>query len=182
GFTAEGAKTVIPAEATAKVSLRLPPGLTPDAVLPLLERRVAQLCPRGVTMTVRIVHGGDPVFVPLDNVYMRAAERALEAEWGRPPVFERSGGSIPIGALFDSVLHAPVIFMGTGLPDDNIHAPNEKYSIPNFYHLIRQAIRFLDILGSDPAILSRPGTSGKAGKYGKNGKARRSPLKGGRNS
>jgi acetylornithine deacetylase/succinyl-diaminopimelate desuccinylase-like protein len=157
GFVAEGAKTVIPAEATAKVSLRLPPGLTPGMVLPWLERRVAELCPRGVTMTVRFIHDGDPVLVPLDNVYMRAAERALEAEWGRPPVFERSGGSIPVGALFDSELHAPVIFAGTGLPDDNIHAPNEKYSIPNFYHLIRQSIRFLDLVGSDPVILSRPG-------------------------
>jgi acetylornithine deacetylase/succinyl-diaminopimelate desuccinylase-like protein len=172
GFTAEGAKTVIPAEATAKVSLRLPPGLTPDAVVPLLERRVAQLCPPGVTITVRTVHGGDPVFVPLDNVYMRAAERALEQEWGRPPVFERSGGSIPIGALFDSVLHAPVIFMGTGLPDDNIHAPNEKYAIANFYHLIRQAIRFLEILGSDPAVLARPGTSVKAPKRTQSGHTR----------
>jgi acetylornithine deacetylase/succinyl-diaminopimelate desuccinylase-like protein len=157
GFTAEGAKTVIPAEATAKVSLRLPPGLTPEQVFPWLQERVAELCPRGVSMAVRFIHGGDAVFVPLDNVYMRAAERALEAEWGRPPVFERSGGSIPVGALFDSELHTPVIFIGTGLPDDNIHAPNEKYSIPNFYHLIRQTVRFLDLLGSDPAILSRPG-------------------------
>ncbi|HKB48287.1 MAG TPA: hypothetical protein VKC57_11360, partial [Ktedonobacterales bacterium] len=88
--------------------------------------------------------------------FMRAAERALEQEWGRAPVFERSGGSIPVGALFDSVLHVPVIFMGTGLPDDNVHAPNEKYHVPNFYHLIGQAIRFLAIVGSDPAILSRP--------------------------
>lgn len=156
GFVADGAKTVIPAEATAKVSLRLPSGLRPGEVLPWLERRVAELCPPGVTMKVTLVHGGDAVLVPLDNVYMRAAEQALQQEWGVPPIFERSGGSIPVGALFDSVLHAPIIFMGTGLPDDNIHAPNEKYSLPNFYHLIRQAVRFLDIVGSDPAILSRP--------------------------
>lgn len=156
GFVAEGAKTVIPAEATAKVSLRLPPGLRPAEVLPLLQRRVAELTPPGVTMTVATTHGGDAVLVPLDNVYMRAAEQALQQEWGVPPVFERSGGSIPVGALFDSVLHTPIIFMGTGLPDDNVHAPNEKYSIPNFYHLIRQAVRFLDIVGTDPAIVSRP--------------------------
>ncbi|MGZ3599177.1 MAG: M20/M25/M40 family metallo-hydrolase, partial [Ktedonobacterales bacterium] len=156
GFVAEGAKTVIPAEATAKVSLRLPPGLRPAEVLPWLQRRVAELTPPGVTMTVTMIHGGDAVLVPIDNVYMRAAEQALQQEWGVPPVFERSGGSIPVGALFDSVLHAPIIFMGTGLPDDNVHAPNEKYSIPNFYHLIRQAVRFLDIVGTDPAIVSRP--------------------------
>ena len=128
GFTAEGAKTVIPAEAPAKVSLRLPPDLTPAEVFPWLQQRVAELTPRGVTITVHKIHGGDAVLVPIDNVYIRAAERALEDEWGTPPVFERSGGSIPVGALFDSELHAPVIFIGTGLPDDNIHAPNEKYS------------------------------------------------------
>jgi acetylornithine deacetylase/succinyl-diaminopimelate desuccinylase-like protein len=156
GFVGDGAKTVIPAEATAKVSLRLPPELHPEAVLPLLRKRVAELCPPGVTMEVELIHGGEGVLVPLDNVYMRAAERALEQEWGRPVVYERSGGSIPVGALFTSVLGVPVIFMGTGLPDDNIHAPNEKYHLPNFYHLIRQAIRFLEIAGSDPAILARP--------------------------
>ncbi|WIG61261.1 MAG: dipeptidase [Ktedonobacterales bacterium] len=169
GFVDEGAKTVIPAEATAKVSLRLPPGLRPMDVLPMLRKRVAELCPPGVKMEVRLIHGGDAVLVPLENVYLRAAERALEQEWGRPPVFERSGGSIPVGALFDSELHAPIVFMGTGLPDDNIHAPNEKYHIPNFYHLIRQAIRFLDIIGSDPAIVSRPGSAGASAKA--NGKA-----------
>lgn len=172
GFVEEGAKTVIPAEATAKVSLRLPPGLRPADVLPLVERRVAELCPPGVTMTVRNIHGGDAVLVPLDNVFMRAAEKALEQEWGRPPVFERSGGSIPVGALFDSELHVPIIFMGTGLPDDNIHAPNEKYHLPNFYHLIRQAIRFLEIIGGDPAIVARPGSAatGRA-----NGRKRAAP-------
>jgi acetylornithine deacetylase/succinyl-diaminopimelate desuccinylase-like protein len=164
GFVGEGAKTVIPAEAHAKVSLRLPPGLRPAEVLPLLQRRVAELCPPGVRMDVELIHGGDAVLVPLDNLYMRAAEQSLEQEWGTPPVFERSGGSIPIGALFDSVLHVPVIFMGTGLPDDNIHAPNEKYSLPNFYHLIRQAVRFLGILGGDPAILARPGQMSANGK------------------
>ncbi len=161
GFVEEGAKTVIPAEATAKVSLRLPPGLRPAEVFELLRKRVAELTPPGVTTAVRMIHGGDAVLVPLDNVFMRAAERALEQEWGRPPVLERSGGSIPVGALFDSVLHVPVVFMGTGLPDDNLHAPNEKYSIPNFYHLINQAIRFLEIIGTDPAIVARPGTAGK---------------------
>ncbi len=107
-------------------------------------------------MTVHEINGGDAVLVPVDNIFMRAAEQALEQEWGTPPAYERSGGSIPVGALFDSELHVPIIFMGTGLPDDNIHAPNEKYHIPNYYHLIRQVIRFLEIVGSDPAILSRP--------------------------
>jgi acetylornithine deacetylase/succinyl-diaminopimelate desuccinylase-like protein len=158
GFVEEGAKTVIPAKAVAKVSLRLPPELSPAEVLPLLKKHVAALCPPGVTMTVSSIHSGDGVNVPLDSVYMRAAERALEQEWGRPPVYEREGGSIPIAALFSQLLHAPVVMAGTGLPDDNIHAPNEKYHVPNFYHNIRQAIRYLDILGQDPAVLARPGT------------------------
>ncbi|HEX8983273.1 MAG TPA: dipeptidase [Ktedonobacterales bacterium] len=156
GFVDEGAKTVIPAEAVAKVSLRLPPELLPEEVLPLLQKRVAELCPEGVTITVRNIHGGYGVSVPLDNVYVRAAEQALEQEWGTAPVFEREGGSIPIAALFDQILHAPVVLMGTGLPDDNVHAPNEKYSLKNYYHNIRQAARFLDIVGSDPAVLARP--------------------------
>jgi len=167
GFTSAGAKTVIPAEATAKVSLRLPPGLRPAEVASLLKKRVAELCPPGVRMEVHTIHGGDAVLVPIDSVFMRAAARALEQEWGRPPVYERSGGSIPVGALFDSKLHAPVIFMGTGLPDDNLHAPNEKYHIPNFYHLIRQAIRFLEIVGTDPAILASPERSRRAAANGK---------------
>lgn len=156
GFVDEGAKTVIPARAVAKVSLRLPPELLPGDVLPLLRKRVAELCPPGVTMTVNEVHGGEGVNVPLDNVYVRAAERAAEQEWGRAPVFEREGGSIPIAALFTQVLGAPVILLGTGLPDDNIHAPNEKYHLANFYHNIRQVIRYLDIIGQDPAVLARP--------------------------
>ncbi len=170
GFVGEGAKTVIPATAKAKVSLRLPPELDPDEVLGLLKKRVAELCPPGVKMTVHDVHGGRGVLVPLDSVYIRAAEQALEQEWGRPPVFEREGGSIPVGALFDSELHVPVIFMGTGLPDDNIHAPNEKYHVPNFYHLIRQAIRFLTIIGNDPAVLARPATMNAKAKAASNGK------------
>jgi acetylornithine deacetylase/succinyl-diaminopimelate desuccinylase-like protein len=159
GFTGDGAKTVIPAEARAKVSLRLVPDQRPEDVLKLLEHRVKELCPPGVTMTVREIHGGDAVVVPLDNVYIRAAERALAQEWGRPPVFVRSGGSIPIAALFDRVLRAPVVFMGAGLPDDNIHAPNEKFHLPYFYRDIRQVVRFLDLVGNDPAIVARPGVA-----------------------
>ncbi|HKT38471.1 MAG TPA: dipeptidase [Ktedonobacterales bacterium] len=170
GFVGEGAKTVIPATAKAKVSLRLPPELDPQEVLSLLKKRVAELCPPGVKMTVHDVHGGRGVLVPLDSVYIRAAEQALEQEWGRPPVFEREGGSIPVGALFDSELHVPIIFMGTGLPDDNIHAPNEKYHVPNFYHLIRQAIRFLTIIGNDPAVIARPARMNARGSSASNGK------------
>ncbi len=164
GFVGEGAKTVIPAEAKAKVSLRLPPTYDPDQVLGWLKKRVARMHYPGVTLTVEDVHGGRGLLVPFDNIYVRAAEKALEQEWGRPPVFERSGGSIPIAALCDSELHAPVIMIGTGLPDDNIHAPNEKYHLPYYYRLMRMAIRYLDLLGTDPALVARPGTMASNGK------------------
>jgi acetylornithine deacetylase/succinyl-diaminopimelate desuccinylase-like protein len=167
GFTGEGAKTVIPATALAKVSLRLVPDQRPAEVFKLLRRRVQELCPPGVTMTVRMVHGGDALVAPIDNVYIRAAARALKDEWGRDPVFERSGGSIPIGALFDQVLKAPVVFLGAGLPDDNIHAPNEKFHLPYFYRDINQIVRFLSLIGNDPAIVARPRAS----------TARRAPAK-----
>lgn len=175
GFVDEGAKTVIPAEAVAKVSLRLPPELSPAEVASLLQKRVAELCPPGVTMIVRTIHSGEGVNVPLDSVFMRAAESALEQEWGRAPVFEREGGSVPIAALFSKILHAPVVLMGTGLPDDNIHAPNEKYHLPNFYHNIRQAVRYLDILGQDPAVLARPSRMGLVTASPANGAAAQTP-------
>ena len=162
GFTGEGAKTVIPAEVMAKVSLRLVPDQDPVEVLELLRKHVAELTPEGVSVEVRDIHHGDGVVVPLDNIYIRAAERALDAEWGRPPIFIRGGGSIPIGALFDRILGVPVLFLGTGLPDDQIHAPNEKFHLPYFYRDIHQIVRYLDLLGSDPAIVARPRASGRA--------------------
>jgi acetylornithine deacetylase/succinyl-diaminopimelate desuccinylase-like protein len=164
GFIGDGAKTVIPAEAKAKVSLRLVPGQRPAEVVKLLERRVRELCPPGITLTVRMIHGGDAVVVPVENAFVRATARALEQEWGRAPVLERTGGSIPIAALFDGVLGVPVVFLGTGLPDDNIHAPNEKFKVAHFYRDINQIIRVLDLFGSDPAIASRPNVSTRAGR------------------
>jgi acetylornithine deacetylase/succinyl-diaminopimelate desuccinylase-like protein len=156
GFTGEGAKTVIPAEVRAKVSLRLVPNQRPDDVFELLRSCVASLCPPGVTIRVEKIHGGDAVVVPIDNPYIRAAERAIEDEWGTKPVFERSGGSIPVAALFDRVLGVPVLFIGAGLPDDQIHAPNEKFHLPYFYKDINQIARILDLIGTDPAIAARP--------------------------
>lgn len=148
GFTGEGAKTVIPATATAKVSLRLVADQQPEQVLELVRRRVAELAVPGVTVEVRYLHGGDPVVLPLDAVPLQAAASALEAEFGRPAEYERSGGSIPVAALFDSVLKLPVVMMGFGLSDDNVHAPNEKFYIPNFYAAIRSVAGFLQRLGA----------------------------------
>jgi acetylornithine deacetylase/succinyl-diaminopimelate desuccinylase-like protein len=144
GFTAEGAKTVIPAVAKAKISLRLPPELKSAEVYPLFEKAVKEVAPAGVSVTVRNLHGGDGVLVSPDTHPMKAAAAALEEVYSERPVFLREGGSIPIAALFDEVLHVPVVLMGFGLPDDNIHAPNEKYSLDQFYKGIRTVASFLE--------------------------------------
>ncbi len=149
GFTGEGAKTVIPAEAKAKISLRLPPDVTSEEAFALFERRVHELAPPGVQITVRNIHGGESVLVPVDTAPMRAAAAALQEVYGREPVFLREGGSIPIAALFYTVLNVPVVMMGFGLPDDNLHAPNEKYSISQFYKGIRTVASFLQRLGQE---------------------------------
>jgi len=147
GFTGEGAKTVIPAVAKAKISLRLPADLNSKEVFTLFERQVKELAPSGVEVTVRNLHSGEGVLVSLDSPAIRAAIEALKETYGKEPVFIREGGSIPIAALFDEVLHVPVVLMGFGLPDDNLHSPNEKYSLSQFYKGLRTVASFLQKLG-----------------------------------
>ena len=132
GYTGEGAKTVIPAEALAKVSLRLPAHLDPEQVFGALEAAARSKLPAGHRMRITCMHGGRGLAVRVDNPFVRAAAEALAEVYGRQPVFMREGGSIPVAALFDEVLGAPVILMGFGLPDDGIHAPNEKMSLQQF--------------------------------------------------
>ncbi len=147
GFTGEGAKTVIPAVGKAKISLRLPADLNPDEVFALFERRVKELAPRGVEVIVHKVHGGDSVIVPVDAPSMQAAAAALKETYGKDPIFIREGGSIPVAALFYNLLGVPVVMMGFGLPDDNLHAPNEKYSLSQYFKGIRTVTRFLEMMG-----------------------------------
>ncbi len=147
GFVGEGAKTVIPAEGKAKISLRLPPDLKSGEVFALFEKRVKDLAPRDVEVTVHNLHGGEAVLVEPDSAPMRAAIAALKETYNREPMLIREGGSIPIAALFHEILHAPVVLMGFGLPDDNLHAPNEKYSLAQFYKGIRATAGFLQHMG-----------------------------------
>ncbi|HVB62771.1 MAG TPA: dipeptidase [Ktedonobacteraceae bacterium] len=147
GFVGEGAKTVIPAVARAKISLRLPPDLHSEEVFALFERRVKELAPAGVEVNVINIHGGEGVMVSPDSAPMRAALAALREVYGKEPALTREGGSIPIAALFDEVLRVPVVMMGFGLPDDNLHSPNEKYSLTQFYRGIRTVASFLQKLG-----------------------------------
>jgi len=143
GFIGEGSKTVIPAQATAKCSMRLVADQQPDVVFELVRQRVAALVPPGVILDVRKGHGADAVTVPLDSPAIRAVAAALEDEFGRPVEFIRSGGSIGIAAEFNSVLKQPIVMIGFCLAEDNMHAPNEKIYLPNYYAAIRSVAQFL---------------------------------------
>jgi len=147
GFIGAGAKTVIPAKALAKVSMRLVPGMTPAKSFALYTAYVEKIAPAGVDVEVRLIHSGDPCLVRVDNPYIQAATRALKEVWGKDTVFIRSGGSIPIVGDFDRHLGMPSVMMGFGLPDDNIHAPNEKFHLKNFELGIESVVRFLEEVG-----------------------------------
>jgi acetylornithine deacetylase/succinyl-diaminopimelate desuccinylase-like protein len=133
GFQGPGAKTIIPAEAHAKVSCRLVPDQEPARVGELFEDYVRSIAPAGVRVSVQRLHGGRPSITPIDHPATLAAKRALERAFGKEVVFMREGGSIPVVATFDSLLHVPTVLMGVGLPDEHAHAPNERLNLENFY-------------------------------------------------
>jgi len=147
GFTAPGAKTVIPARASAKVSMRLVPNQDPDDILKKYTDYVKKLTPKGIQTNIKVHSKGPACVVNTDNPYARASVEAMHEVFGRDTVYIRSGGSIPIVTQFDKDLKIPSIMMGMGLPDDNLHAPNEKFHIPNFYRGIESIIRFFQKLG-----------------------------------
>jgi acetylornithine deacetylase/succinyl-diaminopimelate desuccinylase-like protein len=147
GFIGAGAKTVIPAKALAKVSMRLVPGMTTAKAFAQYKGYVEKIVPAGVEVEVRLIHSGEPSLIRVDNPYIKAATKALHEVWGKGTVFIRSGGSIPIVGDFDRHLGAPSVMMGFGLPDDNIHAPNEKFHLKNFELGIESVIRFLEEAG-----------------------------------
>lgn len=148
GFTGEGAKTVIPARAVVKVSTRLVPDQRPEEAERQLGEAVRAFCPRGISAEVKIVHSAAPSLTDPDNPFVRAAAGALEQVFAKPAVYIRSGGSIPIVGLFDRYLGIPSVLMGFGLPDDNLHAPNEKFHLPNFWRGIDSVVRFIELTGT----------------------------------
>ncbi len=152
GFIGAGAKTVIPARAVAKVSMRLVPGMTPQRSYDLYQKYVKHLIPAGVEVETRLIHSGEACLIPVDNPYIQAATHALYEVWGKETVFIRSGGSIPIVGDFDRHLGLPCVMMGFGLPDDNLHAPNEKFNLKNFFLGIEALVRFFEEAGKiEPA-------------------------------
>ena len=147
GFTGEGAKTVIPARAVAKVSTRLVGDQRVEDAIVQTKAAVKAVCPKGVTAELKLLHSGEPSLTNPDNPFIHAAADALKATFGKDTVYIRSGGSIPIVGVFDQYLGIPSVMMGFGLPDDNLHAPNEKFHLPNFYRGILAIARYLEILG-----------------------------------
>ncbi|MBU1568492.1 MAG: dipeptidase [Proteobacteria bacterium] len=143
GFSGEGAKTVIPARAVAKVSLRLPANLDPNEVFGWLLQAVQSNMPAGYQFHLSNLHAGKGISVNPDNPYIRAAAEAVEVIFGTLPVFMREGGSIPIAALFDEVLQVPIVLLGFGLPGDRVHAPNENFSLDQFRKGMKTVADFL---------------------------------------
>lgn len=147
GFIGAGAKTVIPAKAVAKVSMRLVPNMMPEKTFAQYKSYVQSLTPAGITLDVRLIHSGEAIVIGTDNPYIEAATRALRQVWNKDTVFIRGGGSIPIVGDFERHLKIPSVMMGFGLPDDNLHAPNEKFHLANFYRGIESVIAFFEELG-----------------------------------
>ncbi|MDX9956099.1 MAG: dipeptidase [Anaerolineae bacterium] len=143
GYIQPGAKTVLPSKAFAKISMRLVPDQNHEEISRLIADYFQKLAPPAVSVEVRDLHGGAGAMVRRDSPAMNAAFRAYAAAFGREPIFVREGGSIPVVATFQKVLGIDTILMGFGLPDDNLHAPNEKFSVSNFYRGIQTSLHFL---------------------------------------
>ncbi|MEP6716464.1 MAG: dipeptidase [Terriglobia bacterium] len=144
GFTGAGAKTVIPAKAVAKVSIRLVPKQVPDKIVAAVKEFVKKNAPAGIECEVRVLSASPGLMVNPDHPAIRVAAQAFSEVYGKPTVFTRSGGSIPIVGDFATHVGIPTILMGFGLPDDGLHSPNEKYNIRNYYDGIRTIAHFFE--------------------------------------
>jgi len=143
GFTGEGAKTVLPAVAMAKISMRLVPNQDPVKIADLFEAYVREIAPKTVQLKITRMQGGKAWMTSFDNRFVQAASRAIEKGFGRAPVFTREGGSIPVVSTFQDELGVPSVLFGVGLPDENAHAPNEKLDLSNFHNgIIASAILY----------------------------------------
>jgi acetylornithine deacetylase/succinyl-diaminopimelate desuccinylase-like protein len=133
GYTGEGAKTVLPGKAFAKISARLVPNQKSEKITKLLIDHLHKIAPASVAVKATLHHGGEPYMTPIDSNAYKAASKAMETTFGKQPIPVRGGGSIPICALFEKELGIKIVFMGFGLDSDNLHSPNEKFNIDNFY-------------------------------------------------
>ena len=147
GFTGAGAKTVIPAKAVAKVSFRMVPEQDPDKVIESFRRFLSDNAPRGVQIELRVLSASPAIMVNPDHPAIQVAARVFSQMLGKPAVFTRSGGSIPVVGDFANHLKIPTVLMGFGLPDDGLHSPNEKYRLQNYYTGIMTIAHFFDEYG-----------------------------------
>ncbi len=146
GYQGDGAKTVLPAKAGVKFSFRLVPHQDPAKIQQALRAKLQSLCPPGITMELTDLHSATGVVVPLESPFMDAAAAAIEHGFGRPPVFIREGGSIPIVTVFHEKLGVDTLLLGWGQDDDNTHSPNEKFSLDDFHRGIKTSARLWDTL------------------------------------
>jgi acetylornithine deacetylase/succinyl-diaminopimelate desuccinylase-like protein len=146
GYTGEGAKTVLPAKAFAKISMRLVPDQSSSKIASLFEKHLKSIAPKSVNVKVRNLHGGEPAITPVDSPGVRAAVAALEKGFGKKPLYQREGGSIPIVVDFKKLLGIDSVLLGFGLPDENAHAPNEFINLHNFFGGIKTAAHYYDEL------------------------------------
>jgi len=142
GYTGPGNKSVLPSKGSAKFSFRLVPNQTPQAVAKLLQKHIARCTPPTVKTRLKIGSGANPVILPVRHPIMKAASNALQKTWGTRPVLTRSGGTIPVVEQLRRRMKVPILVMGFGLPDDDIHAPNEKISLPQFFRGVETMIQF----------------------------------------
>jgi len=133
GYIGEGAKTVLPSKASAKISMRLVPNQSSEKITKLFQQHFESIAPKSVKVKVTPHHGGEPVVTPTDSIAFKAAQKAIEESFGKKPVITRGGGSIPIVALFEKELGIKTVLLGFGLDSDNLHSPNEKYDLANYY-------------------------------------------------
>lgn len=133
GYTGEGAKTVLPSKAYAKISARLVPNQSSEKITEMLLQYFRKIAPAGVTVNAFELHGGEPYMTPIDSKAYKAAARSIETTFGKKPIPVRGGGSIPICSILEKELDVKIVFMGFGLDSDNLHSPNEKYDLVNFY-------------------------------------------------
>lgn len=133
GYTGEGAKTVLPSKAYAKISMRLVPDQTSEETARIFQKHFESIAPKSVKVKITSHHGGEPVVTPTDSIAYKAASEAIKTAFGKDPIPTRGGGSIPIIALFEKILGLKTVLMGFGLDSDNIHSPNEKYDVANYF-------------------------------------------------
>jgi acetylornithine deacetylase/succinyl-diaminopimelate desuccinylase-like protein len=148
GYQGEGSKTIVPAEAGAKVSMRLVPNQDPHRIAEAIHKHVVDLLPDSVDCTVTEHAHAEPVLVPAHSDFMKAAQRAIAAGFGRDPLLLRGGGSIPIVSDFKRILELDTLLVGFGQPDDALHSPNERFRLVDFHHGCLAAAHLLDELAS----------------------------------